>query len=168
MPRNACPPVQSRDFGSREIDEERPVPYAPVNLLDQKHSGSATPSRTGCVEGTILIHRKSSGSAGGRQQFDNSGIVGGGAKLLGRRRLCRGRLCEQREVWAGCEPNQTREGANLVRVACARTNTADPSVGECKRRLKSAAGVTWVTRLGTASGGIFDNLKHVRRYGKLD
>ena len=39
---------------------------------------------------------------------------------------------------------------------------------ECERRLKSAAGVTWVTRLGTASGGIFDNMKHVRRYGKLD
>ena len=38
----------------------------------------------------------------------------------------------------------------------------------CKRRLKSAAGVTWVTRLGTASCGIFDNMKHVRRYGKLD
>ena len=38
----------------------------------------------------------------------------------------------------------------------------------CKRRLKSAAGVTWVTRLGTASCGTFDNMKDVRRYGKLD
>ena len=38
----------------------------------------------------------------------------------------------------------------------------------CERRLKSAAGVARVTGLGTASCGTFDNLKDVRRYGKLE
>jgi hypothetical protein len=38
----------------------------------------------------------------------------------------------------------------------------------CERRLKSAAGVARVTGLGTASCGTFNNLKDVRRYGKLE
>jgi hypothetical protein len=39
---------------------------------------------------------------------------------------------------------------------------------DCERRLKSAAGVARVTGLGTASCGTFNNLKDVRRYGKLE